>query len=1015
MSANVFELQGSISMDTSAFEKAIKDAANIGKQLAQSLAENTNQMKALQDSVEQAREELDSAEKAMQDTASAAETLGDETKSSAEATENMSDEVKELKARLDSMNDEYSESQKEVAALRAELEKTSKEAGENSDKTKELAEKLDKTEKEAAELKEQVDELEKKYNSAKKESDELKNKTEELGEAANSTGGKLSEFASFLGGGFITAAKAGAAAVAAAGAAVVGYTKSAFDEYSQFEQLQGGVETLFGDSASVIMENAEKAANTAGMSIDNYLDTVMGFSSSLIQATGRGEQTDIDELKKTLDEKYEAQKKYWDKAIKYADSSEKDMLRDQRDADLKSLKEANKTAIEEAEAANMFSVTTEESLAEAAKLSDVAIQDMSDNANKFGTNMASIQNAYQGFAKQNYTMLDNLKLGYGGTKEEMERLLSDAEKISGQDYSMGNLADMIEAIHVIQESLGIAGTTADEAAGTLEGSTKAMAAAWDNLKLAIASGDVEKIEENISALTTNIQTVISNAAPVIERILTGIGEAVQELAPIIAKELPELIGNLLPPMVQAVTGLISGLVSALPGILSALTDKSTVNTVLVAFQDLLSAVLAGLSNILGMAPDIIPDLLDQIGNALINSVGIIGDAIKEMLPKIGDLLRRSAPVLFSVISGLLTSIGDVLTQLVPELMPELVQLLSDLIESLAHSDLITTVALLAPEILNALLEGLLASQDMVLTVLPSILEAIFGALQTHVREHGDEFLDIMLKVVGNILLVLLKTILYTFAEIGIEIWQAIKGIVGFVDAAAEMLDEKFGGVITKVLDFFEDLGGKIYDWREERIQKFAEFVAEIINKIIDFKSKIGEKIGEIVGTITDKITGLVDKAKTWGTDLIQNFVGGITGKWDELKDTMSGAASLISDYIHFSEPEKGPLKDFHTFAPDMMELFAQGIRENAALVTDEMKALTEGISSDLMVESTPGIEAATSSAGGIIINNYLNIESPRISSDMDLEELSDKAIEMINEKLAQLNVFATRAYGGVQL
>ena len=189
-------------------------------------------------------------------------------------------------------------------------------------------------------------------------------------------------------------------AVAGAGAFVAVGT-AAIKSYADFEQLKGGVETLFKDSADVLMGYADRAYQTAGLSANDYMETVTSFSASLLQSLGGDTE----------------------KAANYADQ---------------------------------------------------AIIDMSDNANKMGTSMEMIQNAYQGFAKQNYTMLDNLKLGYGGTKEEMQRLLDDAEKISGIKYDISSFADVTQAIHVIQTELGITGTTALEASSTIQGSASAM-------------------------------------------------------------------------------------------------------------------------------------------------------------------------------------------------------------------------------------------------------------------------------------------------------------------------------------------------------------------------------------------------------------------------------------------------------------------------------------------------------------------------------------------------------------
>ena len=155
----------------------------------------------------------------------------------------------------------------------------------------------------------------------------------------------------------------------------------------------------------------------------------------------------------------------------------------------------------------------------AAKITDMAIRDMSDNVNVFGSNMEDIQRAYQGFAKQNYTMLDNLKLGYGGTKTEMERLLKDAEKISGVKYDISNLSDVYEAIHVIQKEMNITGTTAKEAADTIEGSVNTMKSAWENWLTAIGSGSEKDIQKTTKALTKSISNVGKNALPVIKNVL----------------------------------------------------------------------------------------------------------------------------------------------------------------------------------------------------------------------------------------------------------------------------------------------------------------------------------------------------------------------------------------------------------------------------------------------------------------------------------------------------------------
>ena len=272
--------------------------------------------------------------------------------------------------------------------------------------------------------------------------------------------------------------------------AVTSLVKSSISGYAEYEQLVGGVETLFGaggrnleeyaasvgktteevkdkynqlmSSQNTVFENAKKAYQTAGISANEYMDTATGFAASLLS----GLKGDTEE---------------------------------------------------------------------AARLTDLAILDMSDNANKMGTNMQAIQNAYQGFAKQNYTMLDNLKLGYGGTKSEMQRLLKDAQKLSGKKYNIKNLNDIIEAIHVIQQEMDITGTTEKEAAETISGSINATKAAWENLVMGLSDGDAD-IEQLFGNLTASAKNVVKNIGKVIPSLLRNMGTLVKSAGQTLANE-----------------------------------------------------------------------------------------------------------------------------------------------------------------------------------------------------------------------------------------------------------------------------------------------------------------------------------------------------------------------------------------------------------------------------------------------------------------------------------------------
>lgn len=298
---------------------------------------------------------------------------------------------------------------------------------------------------------------------------------------------------------FSTVGKTLVAGVGVASAAIIGITKSATDAYAEYEQLLGGVETLFGESANLLMGYADQAYKTAGLSANQYMSTVTSFSASLLQSLGG-------DTKKASD------------------------------------------------------------------VANQAVIDMSDNANKMGTSIELIQNAYQGFAKGNYTMLDNLKLGYGGTKTEMERLLAKANEINAQNgtatnYTIQNFSDIIEAIHVVQTEIGITGTTASEASTTIQGSLGMLKASWENVLIGVASGN-ENLGATVGILTENVNVFLNNLIPVVQEILAQVPMLITTLAPAVM----ELIKTLLPTILEGAMSLLIGLASALPELIQVIID-----------------------------------------------------------------------------------------------------------------------------------------------------------------------------------------------------------------------------------------------------------------------------------------------------------------------------------------------------------------------------------------------------------------------------------------------------------
>jgi hypothetical protein len=372
--------------------------------------------------------------------------------------------------------------------------------------------------------------------------------------------GKIGEKASGIAGKFGTMAKAvGTATVAAVGAAataVGAIAKEAIESYADYEQLVGGVETMFGNSADRVIQYAEQAYKSAGMSANEYMETVTGFSASLISSLG-----------------------------------------------------GNTVA--------------------AAEYADMAITDMSDNANKMGTSMESIQNAYQGFAKQNYTMLDNLKLGYGGTQSEMLRLVNDAAKLDGA-IAKNNLsfANIVQAIHVVQDQMGITGTTATEASMTISGSIGAMKSAWSNLVTGIADDNANMTEliDNLVGTIVGDENgeggVINNIIPRIEQSLEGVGHLVDKMVPIIIEKVPTLVNEWLPKILQSGVSMVQSILDGM------LQNSGSITTGAV------STIMTFVNGILDNLPQILVSAVMLIGEF---AAGLI-QALPEILAKIPEII-----------------------------------------------------------------------------------------------------------------------------------------------------------------------------------------------------------------------------------------------------------------------------------------------------------------------------------------------------------------------------------------
>lgn len=451
--------------------------------------------------------------------------------------------------------------------------------------------------------------------------------------------GDDSQFNSVMGKVGATASKAlsaiskAALAVTGAAATAVGVlAKSAIDGYAEYEQLVGGVETLFKDSADVIQNYADNAYKTAGMSANAYMETVTGFSASLLQS---------------LD---------------------------------------NDTA-------------------KAAEKGNQAVIDMADNANKMGTDIQSIQNAYQGFAKQNFTMLDNLKLGYGGTKQEMERLLEKAEelqKVKGIDvsYSIDSFADIVDAIHVVQTEMGITGTTAKEASTTIQGSISSMKGAWENFMVGLAD-PTQDFDRLVSNLVDSVITVSENLMPRIMAVLPQMAVGITELAENLLPLIPETLEQMLPGVLEGANNLISALLDTLSSIADTAIPIVTENA-----DEIIDTLLTGLV-------EAVPNLISKAADLCTALISAILDN--------ADILTQGA---VDIVVSLAEGISDNLDELIPAAVNAVIKIT----ETLLEADNIDKLLSAAEDIIKALAKGLADSIPLLIEEAPNIVSNLVNAL-----------------------------------------------------------------------------------------------------------------------------------------------------------------------------------------------------------------------------------------------------------------------------------------------
>ena len=563
------------------------------------------------------------------------------------ALSNISNNLKVLSSEMKVVTSQYDTNDKSISNLSKQNEVLSKKIDEQKQKVITLKQALADSKKETGENSTTTQKWQTNLNNAQAELNKLErelnnNKTEiaNFGKVEDNVGERTTRLGDIIKGNLISSAitsgiKALGSAIKQVGSVVLDVGKQALESFANNEQLIGGVETLFKDSAGTVENYANNAYKTAGLSANEYMETVTSFSASLLQSLNGD-------------------------------------------------------------------------TAKSAQVADMAITDMSDNANKMGTDMTMIQNAYQGFAKQNYTMLDNLKLGYGGTKEEMQRLLLDAQKITGIKYDISNLNDVYQAIHVIQGELGITGTTAKEASTTIQGSIASMKSAWQNMLTGIATGNSENIGNLVNNLTDSVITAGQNIIPRVQEIINGVVTMLPQIIEKINENLPMLLesgGQIFQTLLNGINSVIPNIGYTAFYIINQFLTGIISNLPLILEMgiNLLTELINGISQTL---PELIPVAINSIVTmveTLLDNIDMIIDAGIQLILSLAEGLMNALPELIDKIPGIIDKLINAITNNLPKILEMGITLIIKLAEGLikAIPQLISKI----PEIITSLVNG----------------------------------------------------------------------------------------------------------------------------------------------------------------------------------------------------------------------------------------------------------------------------------------------------------------------
>lgn len=681
--------------------------------------------------------------------------------------------------------------------------------------------------------------------------------------------GKVSEIGGQLKSGLGSAAKAGAAAVAAGVTAVAGATaalgKSALDAYASYEQLVGGVDTLFKEASATVQANAAQAYKTAGVSANKYMEQATSFAASLVSSLGGD-------------------------------------------------------------------------TAKAAAYADKAIGDMSDNANKMGTDIESLQFAYQGFAKANFTMLDNLKLGYGGTKEEMQRLIDDANKVkeaNGEmaDLSIDSFADVVEAIHTVQQEMDITGTTALEAATTIEGSIATMKGAWENWLAGLGNGeaDMAQLTDELVASFTNVaDNVIPRLGVIFGTVIGQIPSIVSETAPAIGDALSEAFST-------AADNLYETLTPEMQEAWDALTAQVEESGLAEAAQ--------GVFDSIGQAADGAVEAIDRIVGAFDGMQGL-----------------ETATAGLEVFQGFIDDISEQANEFLAPAVENLVQQFNDLMAALEEAQpWLEPLAEFIGDVLVAALIFLVDVLTIVVGLVTKLIEGINWFIEK-IKEAPDAIEQFCTDV---------ETF---FSELPGKVWEWLQGVIDKVNAWGQEMAAKArqagSDFANSINTFFAELPGRIGGFLQSVISRVAEWAGSMAAKAGEAARSFGERLISGLQSIPGRVADI-------GRQIIEGIAGGVSRAAGRVVSAVTGAVNGAINAAKRLLGIASPSKLFRKFGVFTMQGMEKGIEAAAGLPAKAMRAATLGVAAAGSLDApVPAFGRAEGGGFAQTINVYQPVRSP---------------------------------------